>query len=148
MGRYYEIIDVSIPGIDDLLSSNPRSVRCFVLQNFYLILMDESFWFDHSLLCDCYLFTYESASYLFRYNLQLVMGLLYTKFYLDFEDNDWKQLSNDPIVFQSKKDDVVLDIEDTSHKSYKLTFKNGGKIKLFRVTGKFRLTWDDDDVIE
>ena len=76
------------------------------------------------------------------------MGLLYTKFYLDFEDSDWKQLSNDPIVFQSKKDDVVLDIEDTSHKSYKLTFKNGGKIKLFRVTGKFRLTWDDNDVIE
>ena len=76
------------------------------------------------------------------------MGLLYTKFYLDFEDSEWKQLSNDPIVFQSIKDDVVLDIEDTSHKSYKLTFKNGGKIKLFRVTGKFRITWDDDDVLE
>ncbi len=74
------------------------------------------------------------------------MGLLYTKFYMDFEDAEWNQISNDPIVFQTIKDGVSLEIEDASHKSYRLNFKNGGKIKMFRVTGKFRLTWDNEDV--
>jgi len=76
------------------------------------------------------------------------MGLLYTKFYMDFEDDEWTQISNNPIIFQTTKKDVSLEIEDTSHKSYKLNFKKGGKIHMFRVTGKFRLTWDNDDVIE
>lgn len=73
------------------------------------------------------------------------MGLLYTKFYMDFDKEDWKQISNDPIVFETLKDDVNLEIEDTSHKSYRLKFKKGGKLHMFRVTGKFRLTWDDED---
>jgi len=75
------------------------------------------------------------------------MGLLYTKFYMDFDDADWKQTSNNPIVFQTLKNNVSLEIEDTSHKSYKLNFKEGGKLNMFRVTGKFRLTWNDDDVL-
>ena len=75
------------------------------------------------------------------------MGLLYTKFYIDFDENEWKQISTNPIVFQAIKKDVTLDIEDTSHKTYKLNFKEGGKIKMFRVTGKFRLTWDDEEIL-
>ena len=75
------------------------------------------------------------------------MGLLYTKFYMDFEEDEWQQISNDPIVFQTIKNDVNLEIEDVSHKSYKLNFKKGGKLKMFRVTGKFRLTWDVEDVL-
>lgn len=87
------------------------------------------------------------SSYLFRCDLPLFVGLLYTKFYLDFEEEDWKQISNNPIIFAAIKDGVSLDIEDTSHKSYKLKFRDGGKIQMFRVTGKFRLTWDDEDVL-
>lgn len=75
------------------------------------------------------------------------MGLMYTTFYMDFEEDEWKQISNNPIVFQTIKNDVTLEIEDTSHKSYKLNFKKGGKLNMFRVTGKFRLTWDDEDTI-
>ena len=75
------------------------------------------------------------------------MGLLYTKFYMDFEESEWNQISNNPIIFQTTKDDVALDIEDTSHKAYKLNFKKGGKLQMFRVTGKFRLTWNNDDVL-
>ena len=74
------------------------------------------------------------------------MGLLYTKFYMDFDKEEWKQISNEPIVFQTIKSDVNLEIEDTSHKSYKLHFKEGGKLNMFRVTGKFRLTWNDEDI--
>ena len=50
------------------------------------------------------------------------MGLLYTKFYMDFDKEEWNQISNDPIVFQTIKSDVNLEIEDTSHKSYSLHF--------------------------
>jgi len=66
---------------------------------------------------------------------------------MDFDENDWTQISNNPIVFQTQKDNVSLDIEDVSHKSYKLVFKNGAKFNMFRVTGKFRLTWNDDDIV-
>jgi hypothetical protein len=65
---------------------------------------------------------------------------------MDFDDAEWTQISNNPIVFQTIKNDVSLEIEDTSHKLYKVNFKKGGKLHMFRVTGKFRLTWDDDDV--
>ena len=75
------------------------------------------------------------------------MGLLYSKFYMDFDEDEWKQISNEPIIFQTIKENVTLEIEDTSHKSYKLNFKEGGKNKMFRVTGKFRLTWDDEDIV-
>lgn len=75
------------------------------------------------------------------------MGLLYTKFYLDFEEEDWKSISSNPIIFETIKEGVTLDIEDTSHKSYKLKFREGGRIQMFRVTGKFRLTWEDEDLL-
>jgi len=75
------------------------------------------------------------------------MGLLYTKFYMDFDDTEWKQTSNNPIIFQTQKDNVSLEIEDVSHKSYKLIFKKGAEFQMFRVTGKFRLTWNDDDIV-
>ena len=45
------------------------------------------------------------------------MGLLYTKFYMDFDKNDWTQISNNPLIFQTQKDNVSLDVEDVSHKS-------------------------------
>jgi len=64
---------------------------------------------------------------------------------MDFDEIEWKQISNEPIVFQTIKDDVSLEIEDTTHRLYKLNFKKGGKFNMFRVTGKFRLTWDDED---
>ena len=74
------------------------------------------------------------------------MGLLYTKFYLDFEPDEWKQISTNPIIFEALEDNVTLDIDDTSQNTYKLKFKKGGKLQLFRVVGKFRLTWDDEDI--
>ncbi len=74
------------------------------------------------------------------------MGLLYTKFHLNFDEEEWNQISNNPIVFQTIKDDVTLEIEDISHKSYKIHFKKNGKLEMFRVTGQFRLIWDDEDV--
>ena len=76
------------------------------------------------------------------------MGLLYTKFYMDFDEDEWNQISNNPAIFQTIKDDVTLDIEDTSHKAYKLNFKKGGKIEMLWVVGRrYRFVWDDDDLL-
>jgi len=75
------------------------------------------------------------------------MGLLYTKFYIDFEANEWKQVSTNPVIFETIVDGVSLEIYDTSQNSYKLKFRKGGRMQLFRVVGKFRLTWDDKDLI-
>lgn len=75
------------------------------------------------------------------------MGLLYTKFYIDFEPTEWKEIPSNPVIFETITDGVSLEIYDTSQNSYKLKFKKGGRIQLFRVVGKFRLTWDDNDLI-
>jgi hypothetical protein len=75
------------------------------------------------------------------------MGLLYTKFYLDFESNNWKEISRNPAIFEAINDDVSLEIYDVSQNSYKLRFKKGGKLQIIKVVGKFRLTWADEDVM-
>ncbi len=79
--------------------------------------------------------------------LYLLMGLLYTKFYLDFEPNNWKEISHNPAIFETIDDDVSLEIYDVSQNSYKLRFKKGGKLQIIKVVGKFRLTWADEDII-
>ena len=73
------------------------------------------------------------------------MGLIYTKLYLDFDENEWKQISNNPTIFEAL-DDVSIEILDTSQNSKQLQFKKGGKISILRAVGKFRLTWDDSDI--
>ncbi len=75
------------------------------------------------------------------------LGLLYTKFYIDFESTEWKEVSANPVIFETIADGVSLEIYDTSQNSYKLKFRKGGRIHLFRVVGKFRLTWDDKDLV-
>lgn len=75
------------------------------------------------------------------------MGLLYTKLYLDFDSEEWQQTSNDPVMFKARKKDIFLDIEDTSHKTHRLVFKQGGAVGVLRVSGRFRITWDEDDIV-
>jgi hypothetical protein len=75
------------------------------------------------------------------------MGLLYTKFYLDFESNHWKEVSRNPSIFEAIDNDVSLEVYDVSQNSYKLRFKKGGRLQIMKVVGKFRLTWAEDDVI-
>jgi hypothetical protein len=75
------------------------------------------------------------------------MGLLYTKFYLDFEKDQWKEISQNPVVFETIEDNVTIEIFDTSQIEHKLKFRKGGKIQLIRILGKFRLTWADEDLL-
>ena len=57
-------------------------------------------------------------------------------------------VSANPTTFQSIKENVSLEIMDTSTNSCRLQFKKGAKVNLLRVVGKFRLTWEDADLVE
>jgi len=56
-------------------------------------------------------------------------------------------LSNNPTIFEALDDNVVLDIRDLSQREHKLVFKKGGRIEYMRSVGKYRLKWDDIDLI-
>ena len=75
------------------------------------------------------------------------MGLFYTVHYLDFSPESWKLVSNNPAIFEAVSDNVVLNIRDMSHVDHKLVFKNGGKIEYMRSIGKYRLRWNDEDLV-
>ena len=75
------------------------------------------------------------------------MGLLHTLHYLDFSPESWKLISNNPTIFETLVGNTVLDIRDISHREHKLVFKKGGRIEYIRSVGKYRLKWDDIDLI-
>ncbi len=75
------------------------------------------------------------------------MGLLHTMRYLDFPTDSWKQVSVNPTIFEVISNSTVLKIYDVSLKVRKLTFRKGAKIKYMRSVGKYRLTWNDEDLI-
>ena len=75
------------------------------------------------------------------------MGLIYTTRYLDFPTESWKQTSVNPTIFEVINDSTVLKIYDTSSKERKLVFKKGAKINYTRSVGKYRLTWNDEDLV-
>ena len=75
------------------------------------------------------------------------MGLVHTIHYLDFSSESWKLVSNNPTIFEAIIDNVVLEIRDISHRENKLVFKKGGKIEYMRSVGKYRLRWNDEDLM-
>ena len=75
------------------------------------------------------------------------MGLVHTTQYLDFPSESWKILSNNPTIFEALDDNLILNIRDVSHRELKLVFKKGGRIEYMRSVGKYRLKWDDIDLI-
>ena len=75
------------------------------------------------------------------------MGLLHTTRYLDFPTDSWEQISVNPTIFEVISNSAVLKIYDTSLKERKLTFRKGSKIKYIRSVEKYRLTWNDEDLV-
>ena len=75
------------------------------------------------------------------------MGLIHTTHYLDFPSNSWKQTSVNPTIFEAIIQNTVLVIRDISHREQELVFRKGGKIKYMRTVGKYRLTWNDEDLV-
>ena len=75
------------------------------------------------------------------------MGLIHTTRYLDFPTDSWKQISVNPTIFEVISDSTVLKIYDTSSKERSLAFRKGAKINYIRSVGKYRLTWNDEDLV-
>ena len=75
------------------------------------------------------------------------MGLIQTTRYLDFPIDSWKQISVNPTIFEVISNGTVLEIYDVSLKVRKLTLRKGAKIKYMRSVGKYRLTWNDEDLV-
>ena len=75
------------------------------------------------------------------------MGLLHTLHYLDFSPESWKLISNNPTIFETLVGNTILDIRDISHREHKLIFKKGSKIEYIRSIGKYRLRWNDEDLV-
>tara|TARA_B100001750_G_C15393747_1_gene538860 strand:+ start:280 stop:510 length:231 start_codon:yes stop_codon:yes gene_type:complete len=75
------------------------------------------------------------------------MGLIHTVQYLDFSPEFWKIVSNNPTIFEAMDDSTVLHIRDISHRERKLVFKKGSRIEYIRSVGKYRLRWNDDDLL-
>ena len=75
------------------------------------------------------------------------MGLLYTVHYLDFSSESWKLISSNPTIFETVTENVVLEIRDISHREHELVFKKGSKIEYMRSIGRYRLRWNDEDLV-
>tara|TARA_Y100000310_G_scaffold323158_1_gene383148 strand:- start:119 stop:355 length:237 start_codon:yes stop_codon:yes gene_type:complete len=75
------------------------------------------------------------------------MGLVYTTHYLDFPSESWKLVSNNPTIFKTVVDNVVLEIRDTSQREHELVFKKGSKLEYMRSIGKYRLKWNGEDLV-
>ena len=75
------------------------------------------------------------------------MGLLYTVHYLDFSSESWKLISSNPTIFETVIENVVLEIRDISHREHELVFKKGGRIEYMRSIGKYRLNWNNEDLV-
>ena len=75
------------------------------------------------------------------------MGLLYTGHYLDFSSESWKLISSNPTIFETVIENVVLEIRDISHREHELVFKKGGRIEYMRSIGKYRLKWNNEDLV-
>ena len=74
------------------------------------------------------------------------MGLFHATHYLDFPSEFWRLVSNNPTIFETVIENVVLEIRDISHREHELIFKKGGRIEYMRSIGKYRLKWNNEDL--
>ena len=56
-------------------------------------------------------------------------------------------IRDSPTIFEALDDNLTLNIRDVSQREHKLVFKKGGRIEYIRSVGKYRLKWDDVDLI-
>ena len=75
------------------------------------------------------------------------MGSLFSIQYMDINENEWKQIARDPVMFQSLVDSAVIEITDVDNKIHKMTFRKGGILKFEKIEGKYRFYWDNTDLI-
>jgi len=75
------------------------------------------------------------------------MGELFTMAFADFKGDEWKITKGLPVILECLKDNSMIEIMDIDDKIRKMTFRQGGKIFIDKIEDKYRIYWNDDDLI-
>ena len=75
------------------------------------------------------------------------MGELFSAVLADFKGDEWKITKEHPVILECLKDNSMIEIIDIDGKIHKMTFQQGGKIFIDEIEDKYRVYWNDDDLI-
>ena len=75
------------------------------------------------------------------------MGRLSSLKYAAFKEDEWKIIKELPVILQCLKDNSMIEIIDIDGKIHKMTFQQGGRISIDEIEDKYRVYWNDDDLI-
>ena len=75
------------------------------------------------------------------------MGELFSAVLADFKGDEWKITKEHPVILECLKDNSMIEIIDIDGKIHKMTFQQGGKIGIDEIEDKYRVYWNDDDLI-
>ncbi len=75
------------------------------------------------------------------------MGELFTRAFADFKGDEWEITEGLPVILECLKDNSMIEILDIDGKIHKMTFQQGGKIGIDEIKDKYRVYWNDDDLI-
>ena len=67
--------------------------------------------------------------------------------FTDFKADEWKITQGTPVIFESLKDNSIIEITDKENKIHKMTFRVGAKIIVDKFEGKFEFIWNDNDLV-
>ena len=75
-----------------------------------------------------------------------------TNDFLSFDPHEWKQISENPVIYEALKDNIIVKFFDYTKKEdhstqelNRLVFKKGEKVEVTTVGEKFRLIREDDE---
>ena len=75
------------------------------------------------------------------------MGRLFFMQFAEFKVDEWKITQGTPVIFESLKDNSIIEITDMKNKIHKMTFRLGAKIIVDKFEGKFEFICNDNDLV-
>ncbi len=75
------------------------------------------------------------------------MGRLFFIQFAKFKVDEWKITQGTPVIFESLKDNSIIEITDMENKIHRMTFRLGIKIIVDKFEGKFEFIWNDNDLV-
>jgi hypothetical protein len=80
-------------------------------------------------------------------NKRIFMGRLFFTQFAEFKVDEWKITQGTPVIFESLKDNSIIEITNMENKIHKMTFRVGAKIIVDKFEGKFECIWNDNDLV-
>lgn len=75
------------------------------------------------------------------------MGSLFTMKYVNFKLDEWKKNQGLLVNFECLKDNSIIELVDYENKIHKITFRKGSKFVVDKIEGKYKIYWNDNDLI-